>query len=276
MTGMDVAEAIREPEPGSRRRPDRPAPGPAGPGVPAADRHAGPARRPRAVRRDHRQGRAGDVASLAPFPDAPSGQPERGSPAAERVGAIWAGKSDARTPPVPLCSTRCSAAPARASGTVGNSRTVPPVSVTSAHDRDGRRRSRPLGATGFDRDDQRVHGGRRTAGGGGRRPAAASTAGAATTSGVTTRRVETARPAASRIAGPRRRRLGLRIARDHVVRRVHAPQADRFARPASRRGPGGAGGPELQPLPAPSTAGPRSGSPSTSSPGPMRSMSPTA
>ena len=52
-------------EPAGRRRADRPAARPQGPAVPADHQHPGPAHRPGAVRRHHRQGRSGRPAGAA-------------------------------------------------------------------------------------------------------------------------------------------------------------------------------------------------------------------
>ena len=61
MTAIDVAERDPQPERRCARRPGRSAADSRRPGLSTAGRHAGPAHRPRAVRRHHRQGRRADA-----------------------------------------------------------------------------------------------------------------------------------------------------------------------------------------------------------------------
>ena len=130
MTAMDVANAIRDQNlaaaPGQIGQP----PAPAGQAFQLPIDTLGRLVDPEQFGDIDRQGRAGDGASLAPVPDTP---PSTGaaSAAVDRLQRLWTGTCDRRTPPVPLFVDQVLDGTGPGMVTVGNSRTVPPVAVTS-------------------------------------------------------------------------------------------------------------------------------------------------
>ncbi len=83
----------RPAKPAGGRRPDRPGAGSQGPAIPTDHQHAGPAGRPRAVRRHHRQGRPGRPPASRP------GRPGRRPPVPATAAARAKAAVPGRAPP---------------------------------------------------------------------------------------------------------------------------------------------------------------------------------
>ncbi len=293
MTAVDVANAIRSQNLAAAARPARPGARAEGPGVPGADRRDGPARRPGAVRRDHRQGRrrTGPASSGSPR------RPRAATPACPSTGATQAGgmaapgcrrRGDDRGDPEPRLRRRSSRQgdgitvpnPPMGGSTVSNSVVsgltpdpLPPLAIgnvggtaTSSSGGNATTAGGAMVGGGRDRRRRRVD----------RRPEAATTL---------------ERPRARRQVGTnasggtsgaaRRGRASGRGTRQRpgsgrspAGRRAQAEAALDAASSGSATWPGSRWGPRTTSSPAPSTASRPSASPSASSRGPTPSTSP--